>query len=233
MAGIDRRNGLQGMDKNYKSLPRATIRPVACALLALACKAAFAQFEGGRLERIQAHHPLGNRQTLRRLQKTYALLGGLLLLPALCLGQSAFDGTWRPDPQRPAHPKTEMAVLADGEYQCPSCTPPYTAKADGHDQALQGNPYFDTINIAIIDDHTIIKTGKKDGRVVADTKVVVSPGGATKTEIQTIIGMAPVPVELTSVFSRVSAGRPGSHAKPSMRALTTRMATSRSRMVAR
>jgi hypothetical protein len=146
------------------------------------------------------------------MQKTYSMLVGLLLAPTLCPGQSAFDGTWRPDPQRPAHPKTETAVLANGEYQCPSCTPPYTAKADGHDQALQGNQYFDTISIAIIDDHTITKTGKKDGRVIADTKVVVSADGATKTEVQTIIGMAPVPVELTSVFSRVSAGRPGSHA---------------------
>ena len=25
--------------------------------------------------------------------------------------------------------------------------------ADGHDQPLQGNPYYDTINIAVIDDH--------------------------------------------------------------------------------
>lgn len=54
MAGIGRRNGLQGMDKNYKFLPRAAIRLVACALLVLACNAALAQFEDGRLERIQA-----------------------------------------------------------------------------------------------------------------------------------------------------------------------------------
>ena len=146
------------------------------------------------------------------MHKTSAALIGLLLLPALCTAQSAFDGTWRPDPQRPAHPKTETAVLANGEYQCPSCTPPYTAKADGHDQALQGNPYFDTINIAIIDDHTITKTGKKGGRVIADTKVTVSADGATKTEVQTIVGMAPVSVELTSIFARVSTGKPGSHA---------------------
>jgi hypothetical protein len=145
------------------------------------------------------------------MQKTGALWVGLFLLPALCSAQSAFDGTWRPEPQRPSHPKTEVAVLANGEYECPTCIPPYTAKADGHDQPLQGNPYFDTISIAIIDDHTIAKTGKKDGRVIADTKVTVSADGATKTEVQTIIGMAPVPVELTSKFSRISTGKPGSH----------------------
>ena len=145
------------------------------------------------------------------MQTTYAMLAGLLLLPALCSAQSAFDGTWRPDPQRPTHPKTEVAILANGEYACPTCIPPYTAKADGHDQPLHGNPYYDTISIAIVDDHTIAKTGKKDGRVVADTKVTVSADGATKTEVQTIMGMAPVAVELTSKFSRISTGKPGSH----------------------
>jgi hypothetical protein len=144
-------------------------------------------------------------------QRTQALLVGSLLLPALCFGQSAFDGTWRPDPQRPTHPKTEIAVLANGEYECASCTPPYTVKADGHDQRLDGNPYFDTVNIVVIDDHTITKTGKRAGKVTVDTKVTVSADGATQTEVQTIIGMAPVPVELTSKFSRISTGKPGSH----------------------
>jgi hypothetical protein len=145
------------------------------------------------------------------MQKTFAMLAGLLLVPMLCSAQSAFDGTWRPDPERPSHPKTEIALLVNGQYECPSCSPPYAAKADGHDQPLQGNPYFDTISIAIVDDHTIAKTGKKDGKALADTKVTVSADGATKTEVQTIIGMAPVPVELTSKFSRVSTGKPGSH----------------------
>ena len=102
-------------------------------------------------------------------------------------------------------------MLVNGQYECPTCVPPYTAKADGHDQPLHGNPYFDTISIAIVDDHAIAKNGKKDGKIVADTKVTVSADGATKTEVQTIIGMAPVPVELTSRFSRISTGKPGSH----------------------
>jgi hypothetical protein len=145
------------------------------------------------------------------VQITRTLWPGALLFPALCSAQSAFDGTWRPNPQRPSHPKTEITVLANGQYECPSCNPPYTAKADGHDQPLLGNPSFDTINIAIIDDHTITKTGKKDGKVIADTKVTVSADGAVKTEVQTILGMAPVPIELTSKFSRISSGKPGSH----------------------
>lgn len=54
MAGIGRRNGLQGMDKNRIPLARATARLAAGALLALASLAAFAQFDEGRLERVQA-----------------------------------------------------------------------------------------------------------------------------------------------------------------------------------
>ena len=155
---------------------------------------------------------IGQRSGLQGMeQKTQTLWVGVLLFPALCSAQNAFDGTWRPDPQRPTHPKTEIAVLADGRYECPSCTPPYTAKADGHDQPRQGNPYFDTISIAIVDDRSIAKAGKKDGKVIADTKVTVSADGAIKTEVQTIIGMAPVPIELTSKFSRISSGKPGSH----------------------
>lgn len=55
MAGIDRRNGLQGMKKSYHPMARATIQFAACVLAALTSTAATsAQFEEGRLERIQA-----------------------------------------------------------------------------------------------------------------------------------------------------------------------------------
>jgi len=143
------------------------------------------------------------------MQMSYAVWMGLLL-PALCGAQSAFDGTWRPDPQRPSQAKTEAAVLANGEYQCPTCTPPYTVKADGHDQPI-ANPYYDSIKIAIIDDRTITRTLKKGGKVSADTRITVSADGASKTEVQTLIGMAPVPIELTAKFVRVSKGASGSH----------------------
>ncbi len=145
------------------------------------------------------------------MQITHAMLIGLSLVPALCAAQSAFEGTWRPEPQRPSHPPIETAVLLNGEYECSTCTPPYKVKADGHDQALQGNPYYDSIAIAIIDARTITKTGKKDGKVSADTKVTVSADGNAKTEVQTLIGMAAVPIELTAKFSRVAAGERGSH----------------------
>jgi hypothetical protein len=145
------------------------------------------------------------------MQKTQSLWLGLSLLPALSFAHSAFDGTWRPDPQRPSHPKTEVAVLADGTYECQTCSPPYTVKADGQDQSIADSPYYDSVNIAVVDARTITKTAKKDGRIVADTKITVSADGSRKSEVQTLIGVARVPIELTSTYSRVSAGKAGSH----------------------
>ena len=145
------------------------------------------------------------------MQKARSVILGCMFLPALGFAQSAFDGIWRPDPQKPTHEKPEVASLAHGEYDCQSCTPPYKVKADGHDQTVAGNPYFDTIMITAIDERTVAKTAKSGGKVVMDSKEVVAADGASKTEVQTIIGMAPVPIELTSKFSRIGAGAPGAH----------------------
>jgi hypothetical protein len=140
----------------------------------------------------------------------YALLG-CLLLPALSFAQSAFNGTWRPDPQKPTHEKPEVVSLNFGVYECQSCTPPYKVKVDGHDQPVAGNPNFDTLMITVIDDHSIAKTAKRGGQVASYSKISVSADGAAKTEVQTLIGMAPVPLELTAKYSRISAGPPGTH----------------------
>jgi hypothetical protein len=137
---------------------------------------------------------------------------GCIFLPSLGLAQSAFTGTWRPDPQKPTHEKPQVTVLALGEYDCQSCTPPYQVKVDGHDQPVAGNPYYDTMTITVIDDRNIAKTAKKNGKVVVYTKETVATDGASKTEVQTLLDMAPTTIELTSKFSRVSPGAPGTHA---------------------
>jgi hypothetical protein len=128
------------------------------------------------------------------------------------MAKSVFDGTWRPDPQRfgPTR-KPDIFELANGVYDCQSCTPPYKVKADGLDQRVAGNPYYDTISITIIDDRTLAKTAKKGGKPVMESKVVVSADSATQTERQTMYDMSPRPIEMTGRYTRVSAGPPGSH----------------------
>ena len=137
----------------------------------------------------------------------------LMIVSPFGHAQSIFDGTWRPDPQKPAPTqKPDSFELSNGQYRCLSCTPPYEVKTDGTDQPVTGNPYYDTISITVIDARKIAKTAKKkNGETVMKSSVVVSADGRTETETQTVFGMGPRPLELTSKSSRVSAGRPGSH----------------------
>lgn len=142
---------------------------------------------------------------------TLALLSSLLLVSTV-VAQSMFDGTWRPDPQifSPTR-KPDVVELVNGTYDCRTCTPPYQIKADGTDQAIVGNPYYDSLSLRVLDERTVSRTAKKGGKTVAEVKSVVSSDGKTKTEVQTMYDMASRPIEMTSHSSRVSAGAQGSH----------------------
>lgn len=137
---------------------------------------------------------------------------GLMTLSPLGIAQSVFNGTWRPDPQTfsPTR-KPDVVELANGVYDCQTCTPPYKIKADGQDQVISGNQFYDTLSVSAIDDRTVLRNAKKDGKTVIETKSVVSADGKTKTDVQTMYDMAPRPIEMTSHSSRVSAGSQGSH----------------------
>jgi len=137
---------------------------------------------------------------------------GILSVPPLCAAQSVFDGTWRPDPQiySPTR-KPDVFDLANGTFDCQTCTPPYKVKADGRDQALSGNPYYDTLGITVVDDRSVKRIAKKDGHTVLESEMVVSGEGQKLTERQTIYDMAPRPIEFTTHSSRVSAGTAGAH----------------------
>jgi hypothetical protein len=145
------------------------------------------------------------------MHTAHRVILSLLLVPAVSTAQSAFDGTWRPDysPTQPGEPV--ISVLADGMYDCQACEHPYKIKANGRDQPVAGHPYFDSISVATVDQRHIRLIGKKQGKVVADTTISVSADGANRTEVQTVYGEAPVPIEFTSRFKRSSDGPPGSH----------------------
>jgi hypothetical protein len=135
----------------------------------------------------------------------------LLFVPAVSNAQSVFDGTWRPNYGPTELGKPVISVLADGQYDCQGCEPPYKIKADGRDQPVSGHPYFDTVSVAIVSPRKIKLTDKKKGRVIAETTITVSGDGAKRTEVQTIYDEAPVPIEFTSRYKRTSDGPPGSH----------------------
>ena len=89
-------------------------------------------------------------------------LAAVMLISSVALAQSPFNGTWRPDPQRPGTDrKPDIIQIVNGEYDCQSCKPPYKIKANGTDQPIPGNPRFDTLRVTVVDDRTITTTGKK------------------------------------------------------------------------
>lgn len=141
-----------------------------------------------------------------------SLLSGFLAVSPLGAAPSVFNGTWRPDPQvfSPAR-QPDVIELVGGVYSCQTCTPPYKIKADGTDQPVAGNGRYDTISVKVIDDRTVLKIVKRDGKTSFETRSVVSADDKTKTEVQTIYDMAPRPIELTIHAVRVSAGPAHSH----------------------
>lgn len=126
---------------------------------------------------------------------------------------SIFDGTWRPDPQRPdpTGPPDDLLVV-DGFYECRSCQPPYRVPADGQDHPIEGNPRFDAVAVTLVDDRTVRRACRRDGRLVTDSVVIVSADGRSKVETQTVTDSGPVPLVLEIQARRV--GRPARGAHP-------------------
>ncbi len=104
----------------------------------------------------------------------------VLLCPVCAMAQSAFDGTWKVDMSKVQMPKKpDVIVLVNGQYDCKTCAPPVSVKADGQDHPVSGHPYFDMVAIQVVDDHTIKETDKKGGKVVATSTTTVAPDGKT------------------------------------------------------
>jgi hypothetical protein len=115
---------------------------------------------------------------MKKLSFFVALTG--LLLPTLSVAQSVFDGTWKVDMNKvDFSKKPDVFVLQNGMYSCKTCTPPYDVKADGMDQPVSGHPYYDTVAIKVINDHSIEETDKKGGKVVGTSTSTVSSDGTT------------------------------------------------------
>jgi hypothetical protein len=141
----------------------------------------------------------------------------IVFLPLLAMAQRDFDGTWKVDLTKSGVPdKADVFLLQNGTYQCKTCVPPINVKADGEDHGIAGNPYYDAVAVKVLDDRSIETTEKKNGRVVATSKMVVSADGSSATfEFTNSTESAPEPVVGKGVMTRVAkTKRPpaGSHA---------------------
>jgi len=117
------------------------------------------------------------------MKRTLSLaMFGLLLTPVFAAAQSPFDGTWKVDMNKVDFPKkpTEYS-LQNGMYECKTCVPPVEVKADGTDQSVSGHPYYNSVAVKVVSNNEVEETDKKDGKVVATSKMMVSPDGKTMT----------------------------------------------------
>lgn len=149
---------------------------------------------------------------MKKLLLTASLM--FLLMPVLAVAQSAFDGTWKLDMNKVEFPqKPDVYLLQNGMYECKTCVPPIKIKADGQDQTVTGQPYFDTMAIKVISDHEVEETDKKNGKTVATSKITVSPdGNRTTVEFSDSSNTNGAPVTGKGEATRVAKGPAGSHA---------------------
>lgn len=135
----------------------------------------------------------------------------LFFVPMLAMAQSSpFDGTWKVDMKKAQLPKKpEVFLLQNGMYSCKTCVPAYEVKADGSDQKVAGNPYFDTLAVKVIDDHNVEITTKKDGKAAGESKNAVSSDGDMLTVSWKYSGNPEGgPISGKDVYKRVGAKAP-------------------------
>jgi hypothetical protein len=78
----------------------------------------------------------------------------------------------------------------------------WTGKFDGKDYPLSGDPSADTRSYKKIDDRTTDLTNKKDGKVTATGRIVISADGKSRTVTVTGIEPSGKKVEYTSVYDK-------------------------------
>jgi len=135
-----------------------------------------------------------------------------LLASGVLFAQTPFDGTWMTKLDTAKLPtKPDKYIVNQNMYECLTCVPKVSVKADGNDQKVTGHPYFDTLSVKVVDASSIEIIQKKDGKVMyTDTETVSSDGKSLTDKFSDTTGTQPVTGEMTS--TRVGAGPSGSHA---------------------
>jgi len=128
--------------------------------------------------------------------------------------QSPFDGTWKVDLSKTKLPKKpDVFLLQNGTYECKSCNPPVSVKADGTFQAISGDPYRDMLMVKAVDDKHVEMASQKGGKDVSKATRTVSDDGNSMTIAWTYYGNpAGGPVSGTDHMKRVAKGPAGANA---------------------
>ena len=128
--------------------------------------------------------------------------------------QSPFDGTWKIDlskAEQPAEP--DVFLLQEGKFQCQTCDPAFSVKADGTDQQITGNPCYDTVNIKVLSDRVIEETDRRKGKPVRILRIEVSQNkDEASFDLTDMCNKNSDPVSARWLAKRVAEAPAGAHA---------------------
>jgi hypothetical protein len=133
----------------------------------------------------------------------------LVLLSSTAFSQSPFDGAWLFTPQLAAEPA--VYLLAKGIFRCSGCWPNMEIAADGDDHKVAGAPYWDTVNVQIVDAHTVVFIARKAGKTMFTEVDAVTSDGNTLTQVVKDTTEAAT-VTLETRNRRIAKATAGSHA---------------------
>jgi len=108
-----------------------------------------------------------------------SLLIVTVFLAVPVLAQSAFDGTWKMNPQSTQFQSHEKFLLQNSTWHCDTCVPKISVKADGNAQKVSGSPYYDMIAVREVSDHEIEISQTKNSKVVGTQKLTASDDDKT------------------------------------------------------
>lgn len=124
---------------------------------------------------------------------------------------ASLAGTWKLDPASAQFENaTSSYVIADGEYTCESCDPPYSVAADGEWQEID-RLGIDGAKFAVVDDLTVTSASRMGEEQLGESIWTVSEDGQTMTVNWINMGGDEV-VEGSTMYERVAAGPDGAHA---------------------
>ena len=146
-------------------------------------------------------------------------LCAILLLATAALAADNYLGTWtlnvaksKYDPGPPPRSQTtKLEAVAEGGVKeigdrvnaDGSRTQwEWTAKFDGKDYSVKGDPDRDLVSLKKIDDNTVEVTNKKDGKVTNTMKIVVAKDGKSRTNEASFTNAKGVKVHNTMFFDR-------------------------------
>lgn len=137
----------------------------------------------------------------------------LLLAPLMALAQGPFDGTWKGEvASAQFEDKPDSYLLQNGMYQCSTCIPKVSIKADGQAHKVAGSPYYDALMVKPVDDSTVQITRMKAGKKAREqTMKVAEDGNSLTAEWTDYTEDSPQPMNFKMMFRRASAAPSGAH----------------------